>query len=824
YGDTSVFHGDGPRDMWAWRDWVINAYNNNMPFDQFTVEQLAGDLIPQATVDQKIASGFNRNNATTDEGGAIAEEFRVEYAVDRVKTTSTVWLGLTMECAQCHDHKYDPISQEDYYRFYAYFNQAADAGMQTRNGNAVPMVDVPNYAKAAEVATIQQEIRRTQSDLDARAATLQPEFERWVEVAQSSDEPIETAPTDMVAHFPLDEHKGNVVRDAVDSKRTGKLHGKPKWLDGKLDAAIRTDNNRFVDLGNVGDFERDSAFSYGCWVRPSDNNPGGAPLAKMNDGNSYRGYDLYLQGGQVGAHIIHNWPNDALKVVSKKKIEKDKWSHVLITYDGSSKASGIRVYINGQHTEHNVEKDSLKNTIRSKVPFYAGRRNPGSHYKGAIDDVRLFNRALSDNEVALLAQSKLSITPILAKSPEDRTEEEVARLKKHFLATQDEVSKQLTKELAELKRRETEASKPRGTVMVMNDVDKPRMTYVLARGNYASPQKDKPVNPGVPAALPSLPEDAPANRLGLARWMVSPQNPLTARVAVNRYWMMFFGQGLVESVEDFGSQGTWPSHPELLDWLAVDFVESGWDIKRMIKQIVMSRAYRRSSRSSREMYELDPSNRYLARSPRFRLQGEFIRDTSLMTSGLMVGTIGGPSVKPYQPDGLWNEVSINTGLRFKQDHGDKLYRRSMYIYWKRSAPPPSMAIFDAPSREKCTIRRSRTNTPLQALVTLNDPQFVEAARAFAERVIKDGGDSTADQVALAYRMATSVKPTNETLDVLMQSYRTELAVFQAVPERAKQLLSVGESKRNEELDAAHHAALTIVISMILNLDETLTRG
>ena len=543
----------------------------------------------------------------------------------------------------------------------------------------------------------------------------------------------------------------------------------------------------------------------------------------MNDGNGYRGYDLYLQGGQVGAHFIHHWPDNALKVATKKKIKKDQWTHLLVTYDGSAKPDGVRVYVNGEHWEHRVEQDSLRDTIRANVSLYAGRRNPGSHFKGSIDDVRLYNRVLTPEEVLLLAKQQTLIAPILAKAAKDRTDQELATLRHHFLSNHDELYQSIDKELATLRKREADATKPRGTVMVMKDVDKPRMTYVLDRGNYASPRKDQAVQPGVPAALPPLTDDAPPNRLGLARWLVRDNHPLTARVAVNRYWMMFFGNGLVASAEDFGSQGTWPSHPELLDWLAVDFVESGWNIKRMIKQLVMSQAYRRSARAFHAAHEVDPTNRYLARGPRFRLQGEFIRDTSLMTSGLMVGTIGGPSVKPYQPEGLWNEVSINTNLRFKQDHGAKLYRRSMYIYWKRSAPPPSMSIFDAPSREKCTIRRSRTNTPLQALVTLNDTQFVEAARNLAERVIKEGGESTSEQISTAYRMATSVLPSERTLDVLLQTYRTELAVFQAVPERAKKLLAVGESQSKLPIDEAQHAALTIVMSMILNLDETLTR-
>ena len=822
YGDTSVFHGDGPRDMWAWRDWVINAYNDNKSFDEFTVEQLAGDLIPEATVEQRIASAFNRNNATTDEGGAIAEEFRVEYAVDRVKTTSMVWLGLTIECAQCHEHKYDPISQEEYYQFYAYFNQAADPGMQTRNGNTAPSVDVPNYQTQAELAAIRQELRRTQADLDARRRDAEEEFQQWVRLAESDDSRRGQAPFDMLVHFGLDEGEGNTVKDAVDPGRQGTIHGNPQWTAGILAGGLRCDKESFVDLGDVADFERTAAFSYGGWIKSSDN-PGGAAIARMNDNDGHRGFDLHLAGGNIQIHLIHHWPDNALKVISTEKLAANKWQHVLITYDGSSKAAGIKIYVDGVLWQQKIERDQLTESIRTNVPVYLGRRNPGSPYQGELDDVRVFARELTASEVESLVE-QARIDPLLAKSSSERTEAEVETLRVYYLSHYDEVHQRIDAEYAELKSREAEAAKPRGNVMVMGDVAEPRMTYVLQRGNYASPQEDSPVTPGVPTALSPLPADAPANRLGLARWLVAPDHPLTARVTVNRYWMMLFGTGLVASAEDFGVQGEWPSHPDLLDWLAVDFVESGWDVKRMIKQLVMSATYRQSARCSDVLIARDPANRMLARGPRFRLQGEFIRDTALATSGLLVGTIGGPSVKPYQPEGLWNAVSINTKLRFSQDHGDKLYRRSMYIYWKRSAPPPSMAIFDAPSREKCTIRRSRTNTPLQALVTLNDPQFVEAARALAQRVITTGGTTPTTQIGTAYRMATGVRPTPDVLNVLMQAYRTELAVFQAVPDRADALLGVGESPRDETIDAAQHAAMTIVTTMILNLDETLTRG
>jgi hypothetical protein len=822
YGDSSVFHADGPRDMWPWRDWVIAAYNANMPFDQFTIEQLAGDLLPEATLDQKIATGFNRNNATTDEGGAIAEEYRVEYAVDRVKTTSMVWLGLTMECAQCHDHKYDPISQRDYYQFFAYFNQAADPGMQSRGGNQSPLVNVLDAAKQKQAATYQQQIANLEQQLAARRETASGDFEAWLSKASAAPSDATALPSDLLAHFPLDEAQGKVAVDALSPDRKATLQGKPLWAAGKHGGAFQCDGGNFLDLGDVADFERNDAFSYGAWVNP-EGAANGAPIARMDDAGGNRGYDLYLVKGQVAVHIINSWPGNAIKVTTKTKLKPGQWQHVFATYDGSSKAAGIKIYFDGKPQEWAIEQDRLSATIRTKKPLYVGRRNPGSPFKGLIDDVRLYPRSLSEAEVATLAGAN-PITPLLAIPAADRNEQQLATLRDHYLQSLDQPYQQLSQELAKTKASLAEAQKPVSTVMVMQDVPKPRMTYILDRGNYASPKKDQPVEPNTLSFLAPLPEGAAANRLGMARWLTVPQHPLTARVAVNRYWYLLFGTGLVKTVEDFGAQGDWPSHPALLDWLAIDFVESGWDVKRMLKQIVMSSTYRQSSRASAELVAADPENRLLARGPRFRLQGEMVRDNALAASGLLTPTIGGPSVKPYQPPGLWNEVALSGNVRFVQDKGEKLYRRSMYIYWKRSAPAPSMTIFDAPSREKCTVRRARTNTPLQALVTLNDPQFLEASRALASRAMLAGGETPEQWITHAYRLATGVRPRPAALSSLKQAFDEELAVFAVDAPRAEKLLSIGESPRDPSLDPSQHAAMTIISSIILNLDDTLTRG
>jgi len=823
YGDSSVFHADGPRDMWPWRDWVINAYNANMPFDQFTIEQLAGDLLPNPTVEQKIATGFNRNNASTDEGGVIPEEYRVEYVVDRVKTTSMVWLGLTMECSQCHDHKYDPISQREYYQFFAYFNRAADPGMQTRNGNQAPVANVPNYARLEEVPRLKEELAALEAKRAARLKQAEPEFQAWLSRAATEPEQALAAPAGFVLYTPLDEGSGASVVDASEAKREGRVQGLPQWVEGKTKGAFQSGQQSHIDFGDSAGFDSRDAFSYGAWIKPI-NAADGSVLARMDEKKDHRGYDLFLARGKVAVHLVHQWPNNAIKVITKgSAVRAGRWQHVLATYDGSGKAAGVRIYVDGKLQPVVVERNKLKGTIRTPTPLHVGRRSEGATFDGLVDELRIYPRQLGDAEVLRLADRD-PIRPLLDLPADKRTAAQTDTLRTHYFDDVDAAHRELTAQIKQTTAELAEATKPISTVMVMQDDPKGRMTYVLDRGSYDAPKKDQPVEPGVPAALPPLPKDAPPNRLGLARWLTQPDHPLTARVAVNRYWQLLFGEGLVRTPEDFGSQGEPPTHPELLDYLAVDFVQHGWNVKRLIKEIVMSRAYRQTSRITPQLLAADPENRLLGRGPRFRLPGEFLRDNALAAAGLLDGTVGGPSVRVYQPEGLWEELAIDLRLsKFVQDHGDKLYRRGMYIYWKRSAPPPSMILFDAPSREKCSLRRGRTNTPLQALVAMNDPQFVEAARVLARRAIREGGAAPAERIIYAFRLAAGVRPRSATLAILTRAFAEELAVFKQQPERAAKLLSVGEADREQSIDPAEHAAMTIVMSMILNLDETLTR-
>ncbi len=822
YGDTSVFHADGPRDMWPWRDWVINSFNRNLPFDQFTVEQIAGDLLPDATPLQQIASGFNRNHATTDEGGAIAEEWRVDYVVDRVQTTSNVWLGLSMECSQCHSHKFDPITQQEYYGFFAFFNQTTDPGMQSRSGNQTPVVNVPDAMRDARMSDVEMQLAASKAALEVHDQQVGPAFEEWLvaSAAKLQEQGGPQPPGDMLAHFPLDQTAGTAVVGAVSADHKGEVSGAALWKEGKFGNGFQVDGNNFIALGELGNFDREEAFSSSCWVRP-EGEPNGAPLAKMDEADAHRGWDMLITNGQLAVHLIHSWPDNAIKVTTKAKLPKDEWSHLCVTYDGSGKAAGVKIYFNGQNQEWDTNADTLTGTTKSTVPLKIGRRNNSGQLRGIVDDVRLYGRALAVTEVATLAGAD-PIGPLLALNPADRTPEQVVTLRTHFLATVDPEHQRLVAEQTKLNGDLEQLKQEIVTCMIMGEQPQPRETYLLMRGHYASPDTSAVIKPNVPGFLPPLPDDAPKNRLGLARWMVSPEHPLTARVAVNRYWSMLFGRGLVSTPMDFGSQGAWPTHPELLDWLAVDFREQGWDTKRLWKQMLLSATYRQSSRLTPELAERDPQNELLARGARFRLQGEMIRDTALAVSGLLVDHVGGPGVKPYQPPGLWEEVSLS-GDRFVVDSGEKLFRKSMYIYWKRSAPHPGMQIFDAPTREKCVVQRPRTNTPLQALYTLNDPQFVEAARALAERLLLATNLSTDDRLRQGYRQLTSHDPNDDALHALRQLLETEQARFSANEAAAKELLSVGAAPRNETLPLAEHAAWTAVANVLLNMDAALTR-
>jgi hypothetical protein len=788
YADTNGYQTDNERYMWRWRDWVIEAFNRNLPFDRFTIEQIAGDMLPNATLDQTIASGFNRNHRGNGEGGIIAEEYAVEYVADRVATTSTVWLGLTVGCARCHDHKYDPITQKEFYRIFAYFNNVPENGHAKKHGNSPPLIKAPTREQQSKLGDLKQKL----SEGEKRIAALGPEVEtaqrNWERSLQGSTPKPWVFSRGLVAEFPMEGSEG-------------------QQFDGK----------RAVDGGDKGKFGFLDKFTLAAWIRPEA--PDGAIVTRTKDEPEAAGYGLYLKDGKPQLNLVFRWLDDALRVETERALEPNRWHHVLATYDGSRAADGVQFYVDGEPQKLKVLLDELNQDFAGKDPLRIGAGGgPNNRFRGAIRDVRIYNVVLKPNEAAVVATAA-TLPEIAGIAPQKRSKAQAEKLRWYFLEEHaPDAIRDAWRQVVELRKQREDFEESIPTVMVMQERDTPRDTFLLIRGAYDKPGEK--LQPGVPAVLPPLPEGVPNNRLGFARWLVDPSNPLTARVTVNRFWQMYFGTGLVKTVDDFGSQGEWPTHPELLDWLATEFVQSGWDVKALQKLIVMSATYRQSSKVTPELMQKDPENRLLARAPRLRLGAETVRDQALAVSGLLVEKVGGPSVKPYQPPGLWKELASQ---EYEQDHGDKLYRRSLYTFWKRTIPPPSMMLFDSAGRETCTVRETRTNTPLQALATMNELTYVEAARVLAARVMTEGGETPSDRITYAFRLATARKPSAAELEVLLASFHHYRDTYATDSASALKLVSQGEHPRNPKLEPSELAAYSIVASLILNRDEVVTR-
>ncbi|HTD88350.1 MAG TPA: DUF1553 domain-containing protein, partial [Candidatus Binatia bacterium] len=682
YADTYGYQADRFNHLWPWRDWVIQAFNKNLPFDDFIIWQIAGDLLPNATREQKMATAFHRNHRQTNEGGSVDEEFRVEYNADRVNTTASAFLGLTMECARCHDHKYDPIKQKDYYRMFAFFNSTDESGLYSHFTDAIPSPALLLYEGDQEKR--HQELKRAVAENENKVAR----------------HPLITGGE--IAHYTFDAGKGT---NSVSSNYTAKLVESPQVVKGNFGDGLKFNGENSVTIEKVANFKRTDPFSFSFWLNIPEQRDEIVVMHHQQAGSDagYNGYQFILENGQASFGLIHFWPGNALKVRTREKFPLNQWVHVVLTYDGSSRASGVKIFRDGMEAELEVVRDSLYKDFANNVPLTLAARFRGRGFKdGMIDDLKIYDRCLVAD-----------IDPELKKL---RDEENA-----------------LVNSVPEM--------------MVMGDLPQPRPTYVLKRGAYDAHAEE--VEPGTPDAIMPMDPSLPRNRLGLAKWLADPQNPLTARVMVNRYWQMFFGRGIVVTGEDFGSQGQLPTHPELLDWLAKHFMDSRLDLKALAKTIVMSATYRQSSQASPELLARDPENRLLARGPKNRLTAEMLRDNALAASGLLVRKIGGPSVKPYQPEGLWEEKS--GGWKYEADKGEGLYRRSMYTYWKRASQHPMMITFDAAERNTCVVRRQTTSTPLQALVLLNDPQFVEAAEKLASHATEIGGSNVEQRITFIFR-------------------------------------------------------------------------
>ncbi|MEQ9438168.1 MAG: DUF1553 domain-containing protein [Cyclobacteriaceae bacterium] len=826
YADSHGYHADGYRMMWPWRDWVIKAFNENLPYDQFVTWQMAGDLLPEATQEQVLATGFHRNHPASSESGIVPEEYRVENVVDRTSTTAKAFLGLTLECARCHDHKYDPISQKEFYQFSAFFNNVDELGMISNDGNAAPTMPLMSEEVAEKVDYIRQLIDEQEQKLEQHSQKV---------LKQERGESVKIDPNflkqELVGHYPLDQISNEKTTNRAAS-HPATLRGEVEVVDGYQKSALRFDSEyEFLSLEEVGNFERTDDFSMGAWVYPEVREEYTVIMGNAGGKNSHwRGYELFLDSvNRVSVRFTHDLPDHCLYVTTIDSIPVKDWSHLMFTYDGSSQASGIRIYIDGNRVPVQVQYDRLYKSIRTiddtlklePTPIRVGRSYQSDLdiglYQGAVDEIRIYDRELTGLEVAGVTGNRFWEN----SAYEQLNQQQKTLIADYYLHHQDPEYQKLAKQLTKLREEEHATLDTVPEVMVMREMDPPRKTYVLDRGVYDAHKEE--VQPGTLSDVLAF-EDFPPNRLGLAQWLLSPKNPLTARVTVNRFWHMFFGRGIVGTLEDFGNQGDLPTHPELLDWLAVEFMDSGWDVKALLRLIVTSATYQQSSQTSKELIAEDPQNELLARGPRYRLPAEMIRDNALVASGLLVDKIGGPSVKTYQPEGLWSKTHFSRLLvNYEPDEGEKLYRRSLYTFIRRTAPPPTMTVMDASDRSMCIVRRQTTSTPLQALLLLNEPQLLEASRLMAERVLKEGGESVEERLNYTFRLLASRELRKEELSLMHELYQQEYKKYQADQQGAAELLKVGDYPRDTSLPLPEVAALTVVGNMMMNYDEANTK-
>ena len=822
YADSHGMHADGSRRMWPWRDWVIKAFHQNMPYDDFVTWQLAGDLLPNPSKEQYLATAFNRNHPMTAEGGVIDEEFRLNYVFDRSETYATAFLGLTMNCAKCHDHKFDPFSQEEYYELASFFNNIKEVGMTGDDGNYGPMLLLTSKEQDQKIQALRQSIAEKEKALQLTVDQL-GEKVRYIKSL-----PQNYQPSGRITHLPMDkiiEGRSPNGQKAfwVDGNKDCTARSKVEFYPGKQGMAVKlTGNYDEIYLADLPVFEVFDPSSVGLWINSTKRQVGKTQTLIGNAGNKnnfWRGWDFYLDTlNRLNFRLIHALPHNYLHVRTEDSIATDQWFHVAYTYDGSGKAEGVDLYINGQAIPTITEFDRLYKNIH---PVGSGAHQKSNRslrigksyraftgengiFQGLLDELNIYNRALLPFEVQILAGLE-----------GDMSTKALQQLK----IQENKSFKKAQKVLKIAQKEWLDYMDPLREIMVMQEMKTPRTMYVLNRGEYDAPTV--PVAMNTPAQVLEFESNYPKNRLGLAQWTFDPKNPLTARVTVNRYWQMLFGQGIVKTPQDFGVQGALPSHPELLDWLALYFQKSGWNVKALLKKMVTSAVYQQASEVTSERRALDPENIWLARGPSYRLPAEMIRDNALAASGLLVKQVGGPSVRPYQPEGLWIEKGnfSHDLLRYKVTKGDSLYRRSLYTFVKRTSPHPAMVAFDAPNRDVCTIKRENTNTPLQSLVLLNDPQFVEAAKVLAERVMKSGQPDWKGKINFAFRLVTSRSLAPEELEVFHSIFEKQKKVFAEKPDKARDLLKVGDYVIDPTLNLPETAAMAMVASTMFNHDE-----
>ena len=835
YGDTHGIHVDNYREMWPYRDWVIEAFNRNLPFDEFTVEQIAGDLLPNPKLEQLVATGFHRCNVTTNEAGIIDEEYEAIYAKDRADTTGLVWLGLTVGCATCHDHKFDPISQKDFYSLTAFFRNTTQYVMDGNVSDPPPIVVVPSIQDRPRLESLKKRVAGIERKIERTAASSEDKFEAWLNKGEyrslsaplGADAEIFTLAVGDEPYAMIHGEKAKVELNEGVTLGEGPEPGRK---------AIHFADESSTELPNFP-LDAEKPFSLAIELFMPKEEDRFAVLSQIDQKDENRGWALTISAflARLPGFHLYGDKGETVEIYTGhlQQLEMGSWNHITVTYDGSGERAGLDLFLNGEvlPTQGSEYFEKIEGTILTDQPFLLGMSTresedtyePAFFAGGAIADFRIFNRAVNAEEARVVSRWS-AIEAARAKAPEQFSAEQRQALRLYYLNLKSKKYRKLLAARREAELDYREIRRRGGVTHVMQEVaGKMPEAHILDRGMYD--QKRDLVAAETPPALPPMPASAPRNRMGLARWLVGDSNPLTPRVTVNRFWQEVFGTGLVRTSEDFGSQGEPPSHPELLDWLAAEFRDGGWDVKQLFRLMLTSAAYRQSAATTPDKLEKDAQNRLLSRGPRFRMDAEVVRDYALASSGLLNSTIGGPSVKPYQPEGVWETVAmLGSNTRdYKQDHGDKLYRRSMYTFWKRSAPPASMDVFNAPTRESCTIRRERTNTPLQALVTLNDPQFVEAARFLAQEAIEEMGDDfdrRLDYMTMRV-MARSLEA--EEREVAKSAYQQFLRYYGANGEEAARLLATGESEPDQALPAVESAALTMVANQLLNLDEVLNK-
>jgi len=828
YADTYGYQNDVYREVWPWRDWVIEAFNRNMPYDEFVTWQLAGDLLadgvgapgaPGAAREQGLATAFNRLHRQTNEGGSVDEEFRVEYVSDRVHTFGMAFLGLTLECARCHDHKFDPIAQREYYALSGYFASIDESGLYSHFTSATPTpaLDLPTPEQEAKLARLDARVRELEAEIAGIETSSAAFVERFLEDPPPFDEMADEM-ADEQDRFPLDgdalPRLANLrAPGAVDAKAEGPVQRVP----GRFGGALELTGDDPLLFPKTGHFARSDPFTLSLWVWLPERYERAVILHRSRawtDAGS-QGYQWLVEEGRWSAALIHFWPGDALCVQTTDELPRERWVHLCATYDGSSRAAGLALHVDGVRARAEVVRDALTRGIQGGDP---GGLTLGERFRdrglrgGRVDELRVFGRELGSLEVAQLFDGR-ALADALARPAGEPA------LRDYYFSAVDEAHRGARRRLAKARAERDELHDRVRQIMTMRELPAPRPVHLLQRGRYDARVEE--VARGVPAVVhAAVGGPAPRDRLELARWLFQPGQPLTARVAVNRLWQQLFARALVETSENFGRQGTPPSHPALLDHLACEYAASGWDTKALLARIVLSATYRQGSRASERAREADPDGRRLSRYAPRRLSAEMLRDAALFASGLLVERVGGPSVRPYQPPGLWEEKS---GLAYVQDTGEGLWRRSLYTIWKRTSPPPAMMLFDAAKRDVCVARRQATSTPLQALVIWNDPQLVEAARVLGERLAREFGGSPRAGLEEAFRALCTRAPAPEELAVLEGLLDAERASFDAEPGAARELVEVGERAPDAELPPVEVAAWTVVVQGILSHDAALVR-